>query len=103
MSDTPERRAQMRKTFEELRRISEEAGFYDLEEPSPEEIVEAVKEVRLERAVYRLQSEAWAQGAEWEQNRILKIIKQFKYKPGFTYEVFEHMIISKDKGNNFDL
>ena len=46
MSDTPA--ARMRELFEDIRRISEEAGLYGLEEPSIEEITQALDEVRQE-------------------------------------------------------
>lgn len=48
MSDTPEQAEQRRKAFEELRKLSEEIGWYD--DPTPEEIVAQIKQIRKEMA-----------------------------------------------------
>lgn len=51
MGDTPENKARLARIFEELRQLSEEIGFYD--DPTPEEIVATVKQVRKEMAEER--------------------------------------------------
>jgi hypothetical protein len=35
--------------------------------------------------LYKLQSETWEQGAEYERERILKIIDDYRNKPTFGY------------------
>lgn len=52
MSDTPEDKARLARIFQAIRRLSEEAGMYD-DEPTPEEIVATVKQVRKEIAEER--------------------------------------------------
>lgn len=49
MPDTPEEKARKRKIFEELVRLSEEAGLYE-DEATPEEIVSQIKQIRKEMA-----------------------------------------------------
>jgi hypothetical protein len=52
VSDSPEEIARRRKLLEELVRMSEEAGLYE-NEPTPEEIVATVKQVRKKIAEER--------------------------------------------------
>jgi len=47
--DTPEEKARKRKIFQELIRLSEEAGLYE-DEATPEEIVAQIKQIRKEMA-----------------------------------------------------
>lgn len=54
MSDTPEEKARKQKIFQELIKLSEEAGLYE-DEATPEEIVESIKQVRKEMAEERRQ------------------------------------------------
>lgn len=56
MADTQEDKARLASIFEAIRRLSEEAGLYD-DEPTPEEIVETVKQVRKEMAEERAKDE----------------------------------------------
>lgn len=42
--------------------------------------------------LYRLQSETWAQGAEYEQTRILGLIDRYKGKPDFTLDNLKSLI-----------
>ena len=43
-------------------------------------------------SLYRLQSDTWAQGADYERERIVNLIKQYKGKPDFTLDNLIYML-----------